>query len=499
MRMIVVFISVSLCILRSELSAQIFKSPIVDSSTYENMTIGEVEITDSSTNVKVLYTKKRSGREPWIEFSSKLFLYSTKYNEVYKVRRMGKGLFLDSKYSVTGEKGRVDTFTLIFEKIKDGIEYFSIIKKDLIKEYTGWFGIRISNPEVYDPKKFWTEERLISYWNENGLDEIEGIYERNRLLNGRVKFGIQKVGNDYNIYLLNPMKGVDERRKWLSGEYIGRIKRTAKEGVFIGTFKSFDKQYSYDDIYFTFQESSFIVSTSRYANELGGEYLKLGPIVSKEIVKQSLVTGTGFIVSNNGLIATNYHVVEKSKKIKIKFSNETGSQISEAKILFTDVKNDIALLKVESNELSSLPPIPYIFSSKVELGEKVFTIGFPISDIMGENVKVSDGIVSSLTGAGDDKKYLQISVPIQPGNSGGPLFNSDGMLIGITTARLNQDAVQTKVENVNYAIKSEFLSNLLSYIPAYKAPENASSLKGLQFKEQVKILKSFVCLIEVSN
>ena len=97
--------------------------------------------------------------------------------------------------------------------------------------------------------------------------------------------------------------------------------------------------------------------------------------------------------------------------------------------------------------------------------EKVFTIGYPLNDVMGSNYKVTDGIISSKSGIEDDVRYYQISVPLQPGNSGGPLFNKDGNIIGITSARLNSQAVGTQVENVNYAIKSSYLLNLYNMLP----------------------------------
>jgi S1-C subfamily serine protease len=117
---------------------------------------------------------------------------------------------------------------------------------------------------------------------------------------------------------------------------------------------------------------------------------------------------------------------------------------------------------------------------------------------MGTNYKVTDGIVSSVSGIDDDMRYYQITVPLQPGNSGGPLFNSSGDVIGITSARLNSKAVGTEVENVNYAIKISYLLNLYNMLPNSEELKTTSSSSNKELQEQVKVLKNYVCLIKVN-
>jgi S1-C subfamily serine protease len=116
---------------------------------------------------------------------------------------------------------------------------------------------------------------------------------------------------------------------------------------------------------------------------------------------------------------------------------------------------------------------------------------------MGTNYKVTDGIISSKSGIADDVRYYQISVPVQPGNSGGPLFNKDGNIIGITSAKLNSKAVGTSIENVNYAVKISYLLNLYNMLPNSNQSENPSQLAGKELQEQVKTLKNYVCLIKI--
>ena len=117
---------------------------------------------------------------------------------------------------------------------------------------------------------------------------------------------------------------------------------------------------------------------------------------------------------------------------------------------------------------------------------------------MGTNYKVTDGIISAKSGIADDVRYYQISVPLQPGNSGGPLFNSEGNIIGITSAKLNSKAAGTVIENVNYAIKSIYLTGLMNILPDLNIPTPSIQLTNKELKDQVKILKNYVCIININ-
>lgn len=94
-------------------------------------------------------------------------------------------------------------------------------------------------------------------------------------------------------------------------------------------------------------------------------------------------------------------------------------------------------------------------------------------------------------------REYQITVPIQPGNSGGPLFNKDGNIVGITTAKLNGDAIGAPVENVNYAVKSLYLMNAMNSLPSFEEMPEESSLKGKSLEEQIAVLKNYIVLIKV--
>jgi S1-C subfamily serine protease len=173
-------------------------------------------------------------------------------------------------------------------------------------------------------------------------------------------------------------------------------------------------------------------------------------------------TGSGFFISDDGSLVTNFHVVEGASRVVVK----TKQGIFSAKVVKLDPVNDIAVLKVSRSGFRSLPLIP---SRAVKLGESVFTIGFPNPDLQGVEPKLTDGKVSSLAGAQDDARHFQISVAVQPGNSGGALVNSVGNVVGIVTARLSDMAALKTTgalpQNVNYAIKSSYVLSLLESVP----------------------------------
>ena len=180
----------------------------------------------------------------------------------------------------------------------------------------------------------------------------------------------------------------------------------------------------------------------------------------------SLVKGTGFLFSSSNFVITNYHLVENSKSITVKLLH--GQDIK-AEIVANDRNNDIAFLKLDRPPDMNIGKIALGDSAEVRSGDKVFTIGYPLSNILGSKPKYSEGVINAISGVGNDPKSFQISIPIQPGNSGGPLFNDNGDVIGIVTSSLDAEATSqisgNIPQNVNFAIKSVFIKNLLPTLP----------------------------------
>jgi len=181
---------------------------------------------------------------------------------------------------------------------------------------------------------------------------------------------------------------------------------------------------------------------------------------------QPAYNGTGFLFSAKDYVITNWHVVRGTNNIKVKFLN--GETI-EAEVALKDPQNDIAFLKLKRQPQLPQSNLRIGDSSNMKMGDKVFTIGYPAHFLMGNNPKYTEGVVNATSGLQDNPTVFQISVQIQPGNSGGPLFNSKGEVIGITQASLDPKVAigtfGTLPQNVNYAIKSSYILTLLPMLP----------------------------------
>lgn len=176
--------------------------------------------------------------------------------------------------------------------------------------------------------------------------------------------------------------------------------------------------------------------------------------------KPVAATGTGFLVSPKGLMVTNHHVIEGHDKVEI-WVPSTGKTLA-ARVIASDRNNDLALLRVEP--VTDLPAdlvFPVIAKSPPDVGQTVFTVGFPVPEIMGREPKYSQGVLNAHSGGRDNIRFLQHSIPIQPGNSGGFLVSEAGEVCGIVQSTLNAMVLLGEAgalpQNVNYAIKSERL------------------------------------------
>ena len=178
--------------------------------------------------------------------------------------------------------------------------------------------------------------------------------------------------------------------------------------------------------------------------------------------------GSGFLISPDGWILTNQHVVHSDSEVEVRTSK---GDFRSAKVVKTDSREDLALLKIEGAPASnclSLEP------SDSAMGTGVFTIGFPKPSIQGVEPKFTDGRISSLSGIRDDSHTYQISVPVQPGNSGGPLVNmKSGLVTGMISSKLASNDPESAPENVNYAIKQSIIRTFLKSVPALGFRDNA--------------------------
>ena len=204
-----------------------------------------------------------------------------------------------------------------------------------------------------------------------------------------------------------------------------------------------------------------------------------------------LWSGSGFFISEKGYIATNHHVVDGAKQMQVTFKQNGQTKTYKAEVVVTDPTNDLAIIKIVDNSFVELPKIPYVFTAKTEdVGTSVFALGYPKTQKLGEEIKFTDGTISAKTGAQGDIRLYQISVPITHGNSGGPLFDKQGNLIGITSSGWDNE------DNINYAIKSIYLKNLIEVMPETITLPNDTSMAEKPLVDMIKILSDYVPFIE---
>ena len=204
-------------------------------------------------------------------------------------------------------------------------------------------------------------------------------------------------------------------------------------------------------------------------------------------------TGTGFFITSDGYLISNYHVVKDAAKVRL----VTGAGLIDASLVKVDAANDLSLLKAEGK----FAPLPVVSSRAVKMGSTVATVGFPNIGLQGFAPKLAKGEIAALSGAQDDPRYFQISVPVQPGNSGGALVDERGNVVGVVSAKLNvAAAVATSgalPENVNYAVKSSFLLSFLESVPDVAAKLKEPNTKDRKFEDVVKSAEQAAVLVLV--
>lgn len=205
---------------------------------------------------------------------------------------------------------------------------------------------------------------------------------------------------------------------------------------------------------------------------------------------QQMWTGTGFAIGN-GYIVTNNHVADKAKNITVKGVKGDMNAGYIAELVATDKVNDIAILRINDSNFNGFGTIPYSVQARMaDVGEDVFVLGYPLTQALGNEIKLTNGIVSSRTGYQGDISTYQISAPIQPGNSGGPMFDRNGNIIGIVVAGV------PGAENVGYAIKTSYLRLLIESVGLNVEFPNNNTISTLSLAEKVKRVKNFVLYIE---
>ncbi|ADY51058.1 peptidase S1 and S6 chymotrypsin/Hap [Pseudopedobacter saltans DSM 12145] len=201
--------------------------------------------------------------------------------------------------------------------------------------------------------------------------------------------------------------------------------------------------------------------------------------------------GTGFALTSNGYIVTNYHVVQGADSVYIQ--NNKGESFK-TQTVYVDPSYDIAVLYINDPSFEHLGNLPYTFKkSLADLGEDVYTIGYPRDEVV-----LGKGYLSARTGFGGDSIQYQVSIPVNPGNSGGPLFDAKGNVIGVISGKQNQ------TDGAAFAIKSDYILKAVESIDQDSIKNKIvinkkNALSSLSKTQQIKKMQDYIFMVKVYN
>ena len=362
------------------------------------------------------------------------------------------------------------------------------------------------------PRTDWNERQFREYYDRTpSLDPIEGIWSMSEeVVWTNVSTGLtgsEEKASKYRFAVLRDTSLIDKynsyllesrQEDWLPGMLKAKYRKTAYSGAYEEIWYMGDFTEQVNNV--VIENSGIITKNDKKADypfnlEINTLMLKVYPPINdaRQPSTASTVksTGSGFLATSTGLVVTNFHVIEGATKIEISIPY-LGEMFS-ATLRIKDVINDLAILEMTnfaySDHYSDSIPYTIAKSASSKMGEEVFTLGFPLGSIMGTQSRLSTGRINSLYGIDEDPRLLQVGTPIQPGNSGGPLFNMDGEIVGIVVSGLNARYFYENMgivpQNVNFAIKVDYLSNLLSMLPGDNQKEGVAAVNQPKSIEQM--------------
>ncbi len=227
-------------------------------------------------------------------------------------------------------------------------------------------------------------------------------------------------------------------------------------------------------------------------NSKGGSHRGYQTPYTQQEQQPSYWSGSGIALGTN-VFATNNHVVDGATHLYAYFPLHKAKY--KAEIIAVDVANDLALVRISDTEFKGFPTVKYGFKKTLEdVGTNVFVLGYPRVETMGEEVKLTTGVVSSQSGFQGNQSQYQVSAPVQPGNSGGPLFNDNGELIGIVSAKHTDGA-----ENVSYAVKLSYLEDLIVSSGENISLTNSSQIASQKLSEKCKVIIPCTVMVIADN
>ena len=374
--------------------------------------------------------------------------------------------------------------------------------KDVNSIFTGNFYAYDKNGNIissdFFPQFNWKDEASIkNYFDKNKSTQYEGIWELSTR-NGSIKLIVyyNQSMRKYNFRSLPPYEnglvGYFEPTNESVFTFVYKGVRAVAISQGQNVFKlNFGLQGKKRDPYSQIRNTFFYNSQESVLYKTYPNNIKYPKTKSKW-----MANGSGIIVSKSGYIVTNYHVVENAVDIEVEFILNGELQKLEADVVQTDKLNDLAVIKISDINFNGINELNYNFKgSSSDVGTKVYAYGYPMAlSIMGKEIKVTDGIISSKSGFEGNIATYQITAPIQGGNSGGPLFDDKGNFLGINSSGLSKEIA----DNVGYTIKSNYVLNIIDVLPESIELPSSNKLQTLPLTAQIKEISNYVVLIKIN-
>lgn len=355
-------------------------------------------------------------------------------------------------------------------------------------------------------KLFTRQKAIETYLQGRDLSPVEGVWvwSDNQYEVAIFKNDRNGIGKNYPEYdfvgLITDSREADRDRRHIKL----LLKETASPAVYSGIYvgpsgERFGTAF--------LMNNRNLIETSipgRYGIQQKVLLLRMYPRANEAPATAAGASGTGFFIAPE-LVATNFHVVSGATQISL----QIGQQKVHADLVIQDKQNDLALLRIRdfgdpltaATIKGSVRCLELPAADDLKAGQTVFVLGYPLKGTLGSKLIVSQGIVNSTVGVKDDPTHLQISVPIQPGNSGSPLLDDKGRVVGIVTSEL-LPAFQRGIvpQNVNFAVKAAYLRALLamapnSACPGYPLPGN----QRMDAQKTQELLGNAVVSIEITR
>lgn len=326
----------------------------------------------------------------------------------------------------------------------------------------------------------------------NELDPIEDAlrdYGRRLAFKEKLAHVHQQLADEGLLDNAPPTRGAQVRSWWLAH----RPTLTVAAAVAILTtfatislYRSYQTGHKQDQQYSTMMRNIAVLqqTQTKLLNNLSGR----GRVFQQN---PGQVAGSGFLLTTAGLMVTNNHIVQGADSVYVQ--SQQGV-VYKARLVHSDPTHDLAFLDIgQDTAFHALPPIPYVFNARPsDLGERVFTLGYPREEIV-----YGEGYLSSGTGFRGDSSAYQVAISVNPGNSGGPLLDEKGSVIGIITAK------QLTSEGATFAVKTGILLDALNTISPDSLKGNPLALNHknrmtrLSRKQQIRQMQGYVYQVKV--